>query len=290
MSPKIAFIRAGSVRLTLDLINDIEHEKGLSNSSIVLMGIDEKSLDAIYKLTTRLSNELGDSLELEKTTNRKAVLQNADYVINTALAKAKTHEDGYEQYEKTRKLAERHGYYRGIDAQNFNRVSDYFTFTNYNQLKLALDIAESVQNICPDAWLLNTANPVFEITQLVQRETDAKIIGICHGFHGAHSLFDTLGLDSSRVDWQVAGVNHGIWLTRFRYDGENAYPILDNWIKDNASDWEPSDPWGYELSPAALDMYDFYGKMPINDTVKNNTWKYHYDIATKKDGMGNLVE
>ncbi len=185
-----------------------------------------------------------------------------------------------------RSVGNKHGYYRGIEAQNFNRVSDYYTFTSYYQLKLALDIAKSVENICPDAWLLNTSNPNFEITQLVQRKTEANILGICHGFNGAYEVFDALGLDPSKVDWQVAGVNHGIWLTRFRYDGEDAYPLLDEWIEENASEWEPEDPWDLQLSPAALDMYDFYGKMPIGDTPRNTTWKYHYNLPTKKRWYG----
>lgn len=286
MSEKIVFIGAGSVRFTLRLLRDIAITPELSDSFISLMDVDEKRLDAIYKLAQRIADELGSSLEFEKTTVREEALQDADFVLNNALAKGEGDESGYEQFEIMRSVGNEHGYYRGIEAQNFNRVSDYYTFTSYHQLKLALDIAKSVENICPDAWLLNTSNPNFEITQLVQRKTEANILGICHGFNGAYEVFDALGLDSSEVDWQVAGVNHGIWLNRFRYDGEDAYPLLDEWIEENASDWEPEDPWDLQMSPAALDMYDFYGKMPIGDTPRNTTWKYHYNLATKRRWYG----
>lgn len=286
MSNKIVFVGAGSVRYTLKLISDIAKTPELSSSFISLMDIDERRLETIYELARRTAEELGGSLEFEKRTDLKEALQNADFVVNTALAKAENHEDGYEQYEVMRSVGNRHGYYRGIDTQDFNRVSDYYTFTNYNQLKLALDIAKSVESTCPDAWLLNTSNPVFEITQLVRRQTDIKILGLCHGFHGAYEIFEAVGMDHADLDWQIAGVNHGIWLTRFRYKGEDAYPIFDEWIEKNASKWTPKDHWDLQLSPAALDMYRFYGKIPIGDTVRNSTWKHNYDLGTKKRWYG----
>lgn len=286
MSKKIVFVGAGSVRYTLRLISDIAKTPELSASYISLMDIDKQLLDTIYKLARRSAKELDSSLDFEKTTDLGEALRDADFVVNTALAKDENQKDGYEQYETMRSVGNRHGYYRGIDAQDFNRVSDYFTFTNYNQLKLALDIAKSVENNCPNAWLLNTSNPVFEITQLVRRQTDAKILGLCHGFHGAYEIFEALGLNPRKVDWQVAGVNHGIWLTRFRYKEEDAYPLFDEWVEENAYEWTPEDPWDLQLSPAALDMYRFYGKIPIGDTVRNSTWKYNYNLRTKKRWYG----
>ena len=41
-----------------------------------------------------------------------------------------------------------------------------------------------------------------------------------------------------------------------------------------------------QMSPAAIDMYKFYGRLPIGDTVRNGSWKYHYDLETKKRWFG----
>jgi len=41
-----------------------------------------------------------------------------------------------------------------------------------------------------------------------------------------------------------------------------------------------------DLSPAAIDMYRFYGMLPIGDTVRNGSWKYHYNLETKKKWYG----
>jgi len=283
---KIAIIGGGSVRYSLRMVGDFAKIKGLSGSFVTLMDIDEEMLETVYILAQRYVRELGASLHLEKTTNMEEALEGADFVIHTALARAPGCEDGYVQYETIRAVGEKHGYYRGIDSQEFNMVSDYYTFTNYSQLKLSLDIAKAVEKICPNAWLIQTANPVFEITQLLFRQTEVKVVGFCHGVEGIKDVCEALGLDYGKVDWQVAGVNHGIWLNRFFYEGRDAYPILDKWIEEEADKWEPKDPWDMQMSPAAIDMYKFYGRLPIGDTVRNGSWKYHYDLETKKRWFG----
>jgi len=283
---KIAFVGAGSVRYTLTLISDLCKVKGLRDSFVSLMDIDEERLDAVYNLARRINNVLGANLRIEKTTDLRSSVEGASFVINTALARAEGHEDGYVQYEIMREIGEKHGYYRGIDSQEFNMVSDYYTFTNYNQLKLSLDIARMVEKYAPSSYMIQTANPVFEITQLVLRQTNTKIIGFCHGFGGVFEVIEALNLDPKKVDWQVAGVNHGIWLNRFLYNGENAYPLLDKWIEENSLKWEPKNPWDAQLSPAVIDMYKFYGMLPIGDTCRNGSWKYHYNLETKKKWYG----
>ncbi|HOA99525.1 MAG TPA: alpha-glucosidase AglA [Candidatus Atribacteria bacterium] len=283
---KISFMGAGSIRYTLKLVGDLAKTKELSGSLVSLMDVDEERLEAVYDLAKRYIDEVGGNLKLEKTTDREKSLQGADFVINTALYRAPGHEDGYVSYEIMRDLAERYGYYRGIDSQEFNMVSDYYTFTNYNHLKLSLDIAKSIEEICPDAYFIQTANPVFEITELVLRHTNVKVVGFCHGFSGLFEVFHTLGLNPEEVDWQVAGVNHGIWLNRFLYRGENAYPLLDKWIEEESQHWQPENPWDVHLSPAVIDMYRFYGLLPIGDTCRNGTWKYNYNLDAKKKWYG----
>jgi len=284
--PNIVFVGAGSVRYTIKLVGDLAKTKELYGSRLVLMDIDEERLKATFTLVKKYLKELKAEYEVEETTSLEKALEGAEFVINTALYRAPGHEDGYVHYEIMREVGERHGYYRGIDSQELNMVSDYYTLSNYNHLKMSLDIAKAVEKISPDAWILQTANPVFEITQLVKRLTKAKIVGFCHGYAHVFHLAKVLGVEPEELDWQVAGVNHAIWLNRFRWKGEDLYPRLDEWIEKNASNWEPKSPWDVDFSPAAIDMYRFYGMYPIGDTVRSGTWKYHYDLETKKKWFG----
>ncbi|MEJ5229840.1 MAG: alpha-glucosidase AglA [Pseudothermotoga sp.] len=283
---KIAFIGAGSVRYTIKLIGDLAHTEELNDVVISLMDIDKERLDATHLLVEKYTEELVRKFQIESTTNLEKALEKADFVINTALARSEGHEDGYVQYEIMREVGEKHGYYRGIDSQEFNMVSDYYTLTNYNHLKMSLEIAKAVESICPDAWLLQTANPVFEITQLIKELTKVKVVGLCHGYAHIFKLARRIGLDSNQIKWQVAGVNHAIWLNKFEFDGKDGYEILEKWIEKEAQNWQPEDPWDVDLSPAAIDMYRFYGMLPIGDTVRCGTWKYHFNLETKKRWYG----
>jgi len=284
---KIAIVGAGSFRFALQLIGDIAKTPGLDGSLIALMDVNEERLNATYILAKRYMEELGSDLKFEKTTNLEKALEGADFVINTALPYPQGHEDGFKKYEIITEIAEKYGYYRGIDSQELNMVSTYsYVLVSYYDLKLALDIAQIMEKVSPNGWILQTANPVFEITQLLNRITKVKTVGFCHGSNGVNEVFRALKLDPEYVDWQVAGVNHGIFMNRFLYKGEDAYPLLDRWIEEESHKWESTGPWDVQMSPAAMDMYKFYGMLPIGDTCRNGTWKYHYNLETKKRWYG----
>lgn len=287
---KISIVGAGSVRFSLQLIGDVAQTEELSKEDvhICMMDINERRLHASYILAKKYVEELDSPVKISKTTSLDEAIEGADFIINTAYPyDPRFHEDGFQKWEIVTEIGEKYGYYRGIDSQELNMVSTYtYVLASYPDLKLALDIAQKMEKLAPKAYLMQTANPVFEITQLVKRLTNAKIIGFCHGVAGVYEVFERLGLDPKEIDWQVAGVNHGIWLNRFRYRGEDAYPLLDEWIEKELSKWEPENPWDVQMSPAAMDMYRFYGMLPIGDTVRNGTWKHHWNLETKKKWFG----
>jgi len=276
---KVAIVGAGSAVFSLRIISDFTKIPEFKDVEICLMDIDESRLNSTYILANKLNEEMGAKLKFKTTTNLEEAIDGARFVINTAMA------GGHDYLEKVRKIGEKWGYYRGIDSQEFNMVSDYYTISNFNQLDLFLKVARLVEEKGEkDAWLLQAANPVFEGTTLILRNVPINMVGFCHGHYGVHRLAEVIGLDISKLDWQVAGVNHGIWLNRFLYDGKDGYKVIDEWIENNV--YEPKHPFDDQLSPAAIDMYRFYGQMPIGDTVRNSSWKYNYDLETKKKWYG----
>ena len=74
---------------------------------------------------------------------------------------------------------------------------------------------------------------------MMHRETGVKVCGLCHGHYGYRTVASAIGLDPDKVTWQAPGLNHNIWLTHFYYEGKDAYPILDDWIANEApAYWE----------------------------------------------------
>ena len=149
--------------------------------------------------------------------------------------------------------------------------------------------------LCPDAWLIQTANPVFEATNYVLRHTKVKAVGVCHGHIEYEGIARTLGLDLSRVSAVVCGFNHVTYLKSFLYDGRDAYPLLDEWIEKHAEEYWNSDEYqtikSYRapdyLSRGAVDAYKLYGLMPIGDAIRSaSPWWHHSDLETKTKWYG----
>ncbi len=278
MSVRIGIIGAGSAVFSMRVVGDLIRTEELSGSEVVLMDIDRERLDAVEILANRLIDEFGSDLRFKKTTSLEDAINGSDFVINTALV------GGHEYLEKVRTIGEKYGYYRGIDAQEFNMVSDYYTISNFNQLSYFVEIAKKIRELSPHAWLIQAANPVFEGTNLITRAVpDVKVVGFCHGHHGVFKIAEKLGMDMDKLDWQVAGFNHAIWLNRFIYDGKDAYPMIEGLRR---KDWNPKTPFDDQLSPMAFEMYDFYGMMPIGDTVRNSSWRYHKSFSEKLKWYG----
>jgi alpha-galactosidase len=271
---KVTVIGAGSIVFCLGLVKDICLTKGLSGSKVCFMDINAERLDIIHKLAVRYAEDLGADLQFESTLDREASLQDTDFMVNTATI---THNEYY--MRDVRNLATRHGYFYGRTGM-----------PGYYNLRLMLDVAQDMARICPEAWIIQAGNPVFAGTTLMHRETGIKVVGLCHGHYGYRRLASTLGLDPDEVTWQAPGLNHNIWLTHFYHKGQDAYPLIDAWIENEAEAyWSEKEAAGgipTQMSPSAVHQYKMFGLMPIGDTPRSGGWWYHVDLETRKRWYG----
>lgn len=275
---KVTVIGAGSAQFSLGLVKDLCLTESLAGSQVSFMDIDQDRLAMIHKLGERYAKELGAELHFESTTDRRASLQDADFVINTAAVKSHHHQ------RDMRDVLEKHGYYYRLGQ----RVPGSFY-----QFNLMLEVARDIEEVCPKAWLIQSANPVFDGCTLMTRETGVKVCGLCHGHYGVYEIARVIGLDVSdmrNLTWQAPGLNHNIWLTHFVYSGEDAYPLIDQWIETKGEEY-----WrthvaerthDIQMSQGAVHQYRMYGAFPIGDTVRRGGWWYHTDLATKKHWFG----
>jgi alpha-galactosidase len=90
-----------------------------------------------------------------------------------------------------------------------------------------------MEEICPDAWMLNITNPMTTLCRSVTRATDIKTVGLCHEIAGAQwMLSNLLEADFRAIDFDVVGVNHLPIITALRVDGEDAFPRLRELLAD----------------------------------------------------------
>jgi alpha-galactosidase len=96
-----------------------------------------------------------------------------------------------------------------------------------------LDIARDVEELCPDAWILNLTNPMTTICRALTRETPLKTIGLCHEITITQFLLSLL-LDVSFLDLtlEVGGVNHLPFVTSIDVAGEDGFARLRDLLAD----------------------------------------------------------
>jgi len=277
MSVKISIIGAGSANFSLSLIRDLCLTPNLRGSTVSFMDINPERLDAAYGLCTRYAAEVGIDLDLRKTTDRRESLDGADFVINTALVVGNWRlQEGYA-------LGAQHGYRFG---GSYHIMHDEAFWINFYQYRLFESLIQDMLEICPDAYCLLVANPVFAGTTFLHRKyPQAKVVGLCHGFGGVYHLAHVLGLEREGLTFEVPGVNHFVWLTHMYHNGQDVFPMLDRWIEEQAPTyWQTSHP-SSGMGPAAVDLYKRFGAFPIGDTCTPGggswPWWYHADAATE---------
>lgn len=269
---KIAIIGAGSSQFSGGIIRDICVTPKLHGVKIVLMDVDEKRLQFIFQMGKKLAEEMNTAIDFETTLDREKALLDADFVINTA------QDGGHSWATEMQMLARKHGYqFGGLLSLTYNAA-------------FLLDVAKDMEKICPQAYLIQSANPVFEGCTAITRSTDVKTIGLCHGHYGYRDIAKVLGLDLKYVTAKMCGFNHWIFMTDFRYKGQDAYPLIDKWIEEEAEEYwkEPRKYSDQQMSRAAIHQYRLFGLMPIGDTPRMMDfptmygWIYNESLEAKK--------
>ncbi len=103
------------------------------------------------------------------------------------------------------------------------------------------DIGRDMQELCPDAWMLQYVNPMaINCLALSHLLPDLKYVGLCHSVQGtAADLARDLGEELTDIDYECAGINHVAFYTRFEKrhaDGslEDLYPRLHKLVEPRA--------------------------------------------------------
>jgi len=268
---KLGVIGAGSASFSVGLVRDICLAESLAGSRVMLMDVDRERVEVMHRFAQRYAQELGARVSFDFTLDREAALKEADFVINTAQV------GGHAQVERLRAWFEARGYYRGF------RLKDCL------QVRMMVSVARDMERLCPEAWLIQASNPVFEGCTAMTRKTGIKVCGLCHGHYGYREIASRIGLDPDRVKAQMVGFNHVIYLTHFEYDGQDAYHLIDEWIERKSEEfWRDYHPrYGdNQMSRAAVELYKLAGLLPIGDTPRGGGWWYHRDLTTKRKWYG----
>ena len=214
---KIAFIGAGSLGFTAELVRDILTFPLLENATISLMDINPERLEWAKKGVEKLIAAGDRPAKVEATLDRVAALQVADVVLTTILA------GSTEVWRHDIEIPKKYGV--DINVGDTRGPAGIFRFLR--TINPMMEIVRDMEKHCPGAILLNYTNPMAMLVSAMQKQTFIQVTGLCHSVQGtAMMLADWIGAPYAEVDYLCAGINHQAWYLDYRWNGQDAYPLI----------------------------------------------------------------
>jgi alpha-galactosidase len=264
---RIAFIGAGSVEFTRDLLADLLAFPELGDLEITLHDIDPERLETGEAMARWTAEQLNARPAITAHLDRRAALDGADFAIN--MIQVGGHAATLTDFE----IPARHGLRQTIgDTLGIGGI-----FRALRTIPVMLAIGRDMAELCPDAWLLNYTNPMAMLCQAYSHGSPhTKIVGLCHSVqHTTRRLAELSGIPFEDVTFLGAGVNHQAFILRFERDGEDLYPRLDARIA--------GDP---ELQRTVrVELYRRFGYFPTESSEHSAEylpWLMHDDAAIER--------
>ena len=221
---KIAFIGAGSLGFTSELVRDILTFPLLEDAQISLMDINAERLEFSKKAVTKLIEAGKRKATVSATLDRVEALKDADVVLTTILA------GSTEIWRHDIEIPKKYGV--DINVGDTRGPSGIFRFLR--TLPPMLEIVRDMEKYCPNAVLLNYTNPMAMLCGALQRQTFLPVTGLCHSVQGtAMMLAIWIGALYPEVNYVCAGINHQAWYLKYEVNGKDAYPLIKKTITEN---------------------------------------------------------
>jgi 6-phospho-beta-glucosidase len=269
---KIATIGGGS-SYTPELVEGfIKRYNELPVSELWLVDVEagKEKLEIVGNLAKRMVQKAGLPIEVHLTLDRKEALKNADFVttqFRVGLLDARAKD-------------ERIPLKYGVLGQETNGPGGLFK--GLRTIPVILDICRDMEELCPDAWLINFTNPAGMVTEAVIRYSNIKkVVGLCNVPIGMEmGIAKLLDVEHSRIRIDFAGLNHMVYGLDVYLDGESVKEKVIDLLTDpqNSSfvknvqgiGWEPSFLKALNVLPCPYHLYYYKTREMVEKDLKNS--------------------
>ena len=253
---KVTLIGAGSTVFARSLVGDLLSFPELaSGMEIALMDIDEERVRTSETVTRRAIDAFGAGVRVEATLDRRAALDGANYVFTLMQV------GGYRPATVTDfELPKRFGLRQTIgDTVGIGGI-----MRGLRTIPVLLDICRDMEELCPDALLLQYVNPMAMLCWAAARATPVRTIGLCHSIQAtAGELAEDLDVPSEEIEYLAAGINHMAFFLELRHAGRDLYPDLRRRLEeDRVPEWnrvryEVLRHFGYFCSESSIHLAEY---------------------------------
>lgn len=263
---KIATIGGGS-SYTPELVDGfIKRWSTLPVKELWLVDVEEgkQKMEIVAALARRMVKKAGIPMEIYTTLNRREALKGADFVT-TQLRVGQL---------QARIKDERIPLSHGILGQETNGAGGLFK--GMRTIPVIMDICRDMEELCPDAWLINFTNPVGMVMEGIHRYTNfKKIIGLCNVPIGMHkAIAQLLDRKEEEVVVNFGGLNHMVFATQVTIDGKDVTKeVLKLWGDQSVKNikgvvWNPDFIQELGVLPCSYHRYYYMTKEYLEEALE----------------------
>jgi alpha-galactosidase len=255
--PKITLVGAGSVVFTRNLCSDILLTPALQNATIALMDIDPGRLAQARDLVQALIDGRRLDARVEATTDRRAALRGADYVVTTF------QQGGLEAYKLDIDIPQQYG----VEQCVGDTLGPGGVFRALRTILVLIEIGREIDQLAPNALLLNYVNPMAANCWAFDKATGRPHVGLCHSVQGTSEMLARwIDVPYAQVVFQCAGINHQAFFLSFRRNTDPSTSSGGTVGRGGEEDLYPKiwqaieDPAIYGSEPVRIDMMKYFGR------------------------------
>ncbi|MCY0880221.1 MAG: 6-phospho-beta-glucosidase [Firmicutes bacterium] len=216
-SLKVAVIGGGS-SYTPELIEGlIQYHTQFPVSEVWLVDVPEgqEKLEIVGALAQRMIARAGVSMQLKTTLNRREAIRDADFVV-TQIRVGRL---------PARVRDERIPLHYDCIGQETTGAGGFAK--GLRTIPVILDICRDIQELAPDAWMINFTNPTGMVTEAVLKYGHVKNVGLCNLAIGTRmQIAEMAHVARHDVHFEWIGINHLNWATNIRAGTEDLMPRL----------------------------------------------------------------
>ncbi|CAK0708099.1 6-phospho-beta-glucosidase [Escherichia coli] len=211
------------------------HELPIGEIWLVDVEAGNEKLSIVGELAKRMVEAAGIDCQVHLTLDRREALKDADFVT-TQLRVGQL---------DARIKDERIPLSHGLIGQETNGAGGLAKALR--TIPVILDICRDMEELCPEAWLINFTNPSGMVTEAVLKHSRIKCVGLCNLSQSMQRMVaEILGVDKSRFLLHLTGLNHFLYGTHVYMDGKDVMPeVLHKLRYDSAHKPKniPDIPW-----------------------------------------------
>lgn len=218
-TPIVVVIGAGSYVFGPSILYDLIMEHRMDGSEIRLVDLDEEMVEVMGRIAERFAHEADVPVNITWTTDRKQALPDADFVVTSVAIEL------LKRWRMDHEIITKHGLKEYLSECGGIGGLSYAL----RSIPLILGICRDMEELCPEAWLLNISNPLPRIMTAVRDYTSISGIGFCYvGLSGQRLVAEMLDMDINDIEFTAAGLNHFSWFTKIvhRQTGQDLYPEI----------------------------------------------------------------